>query len=131
MSAIGLKTGRPSSRDAGQDPREGVALMLPVLGAEREEAALRYARRFDRWDGDIVVPREALAEAGHRVPDALRRGIVFTRDDIRRFAEAQLAPVGETEVEIGPGLVAGQRRIPVGAAGAYGPGGATRTWRAR
>ncbi|RDC71036.1 histidinol dehydrogenase [Rhodovulum sp. 12E13] len=123
MCAIWLKKARPPSREAEQDLREGVSLMLSILEAEREDAALRYARQFDRWEGDIVVPAEALAEAGARVSDALKRDIVFAHDNIRRFAEAQLATIGETEVEIVPGLIAGQRQIPVGTAGAYVPGG--------
>jgi sulfopropanediol 3-dehydrogenase len=39
------------------------------------------------------------------------------------FAEAQRASVRETEVELRPGLVAGQKLIPVRSAGCYVPGG--------
>ena len=39
------------------------------------------------------------------------------------FAEAQLASMVEFETELSPGLVAGQRLIPVDTAGCYVPGG--------
>jgi sulfopropanediol 3-dehydrogenase len=42
---------------------------------------------------------------------------------VRKFAEAQKATVADFEVEIVPGLVAGQKTIPVEAAGCYVPGG--------
>ncbi len=40
-----------------------------------------------------------------------------------RFAEAQKATVSNFEYEIVPGLIAGQKAIPVDAAGCYVPGG--------
>ncbi|MGE0008896.1 MAG: histidinol dehydrogenase, partial [Parvibaculaceae bacterium] len=49
--------------------------------------------------------------------------IRFAHDNVRRFAEAQRAAVGDFAVEMLPGLTAGQRQIPVSAAGCYVPGG--------
>jgi sulfopropanediol 3-dehydrogenase len=42
---------------------------------------------------------------------------------VRRFADAQLAAILDTEIELMPGLVAGHRNIPVATAGCYVPGG--------
>ncbi len=42
---------------------------------------------------------------------------------MRRFAEAQLASMREFSIELHPGLVAGQRLIPVNVAGCYVPTG--------
>ena len=42
---------------------------------------------------------------------------------MRRFAEAQRESLAEFETELSPGLVAGQRLIPVETAGCYVPGG--------
>jgi len=49
--------------------------------------------------------------------------IRFAHDNIRRFAEAQRRAMRDVEVEIASGFVAGQRSIPVRAAGCYVPGG--------
>jgi sulfopropanediol 3-dehydrogenase len=42
---------------------------------------------------------------------------------VRKFAEAQKKTVADIEVEIVPGLIAGQKTIPIEAAGCYVPGG--------
>src|SRR6185312_4394701 len=49
--------------------------------------------------------------------------IVFVQAQVRRFAEAQLASLGEVEIETLPGVFLGHRHVPVVAAGAYVPGG--------
>src|SRR5680860_211427 len=61
-----------------------------------------------------------LSEIGREGETAVTR---LSHDNIRRFAEAQLATVQDCEIEILPGLIAGQKQIPVGAAGCYVPGG--------
>jgi hypothetical protein len=57
------------------------------------------------------------------VPEKLKRDIEFAHANVKRFAEAQKATVANFEVEIVPGLIAGQKSIPVDAAGCYVPGG--------
>ena len=57
------------------------------------------------------------------MPARLKADIRFAHTNVRRFAAAQLATVSDCEVEILPGLRAGQRQIPVSAAGCYVPGG--------
>jgi sulfopropanediol 3-dehydrogenase len=42
---------------------------------------------------------------------------------VRRFAEAQRASVRDFEVEISPGVVAGQKLVPMAVAGCYVPAG--------
>ena len=44
-------------------------------------------------------------------------------ENVRRFAEAQKATVANFEVEVVPGLIAGQKAIPVDTAACYIPGG--------
>ena len=123
MCAQYLKKARSQDTAAEGDLRESVALMLSILETEREDAARRYARLFDKWDGDIVVSQDEIEAAASRVPGDLKQDILFAHDNIRRFGEAQLASTGNTELEVVPGLVAGQKQIPVGAAGCYVPGG--------
>lgn len=114
----------PATAETGQeDVRARVADMLARLRAEGDAAALDYARDLDRWEGPALVSRDEMAAAGDRVPPDLRDDIAFAHDNIRRFAEAQLATVSDTQTELRPGFVAGQRSIPVSAAGAYVPGG--------
>ena len=108
---------------AGADVRDTVSVMLARIKAGGEAAALDYSKRLDGWDGDIVVTEAAVAEAVRAVPQGLKDDIAWAHDNIRRFAEAQLATVSEMEIELRPGLLAGQKLIPLHAAGAYVPGG--------
>ena len=72
---------------------------------------------------DIIVPPETVSAAKDKVPDALKQALGYAHDNIRRFAEAQRASLQDVEIELHPGLVAGQSSLPVGAAGCYVPGG--------
>src|SRR5439155_8184410 len=49
--------------------------------------------------------------------------IEFATEQVRRFALAQRQSLSEVEVELRPGLIAGQRLIPVNVAGCYVPTG--------
>ncbi|NCQ25318.1 MAG: histidinol dehydrogenase, partial [Roseovarius sp.] len=49
--------------------------------------------------------------------------IAWAHDNIARFARAQRATAQDMTIELRPGLVAGQRQIPLQAAGCYVPGG--------
>ena len=55
----------------------------------------------------------------------LKDDIRYAHDNIARFAKAQLDSCSETEIELRPGLKAGQRLIPISSAGAYVPADAT------
>lgn len=100
-----------------------VTQMLAAIDTGGEEAARRYARELDRWDGDIVVSHEARKTAAALVPEQLKADIRFAHDNVRRFAETQRATATDIAVEILPGLTLGQKQIPVSAAGCYVPGG--------
>ena len=123
MSVEYLKKAAKTAATDDQQVGRTVADMLAAIEAGGEEKAAAFARDFDRWDGDIVVSAEALAAAEQRVPQRLKDDIRFAHDRVRAFAEAQLASLSEFEVELQPGLRAGQKLIPVQAAGCYVPGG--------
>lgn len=114
-------TRTPTSGEA--DTRAQVERMLEEIEAGGETAARRHAEALDGWSGEIVVPPEAMARAGDELSSQTRDDIRFARERVRRFAEAQRASLTEFETELSPGLVAGQRLIPVETAGCYIPGG--------
>lgn len=114
-----VKTAETEREEIGPKVRE----LLANLETGGEAAAREMARRFDGWTGEVVVQDEALARAVAGVPEGVKADIRFAHDNVRRFAEAQLSTVGEVEIELMPGLFAGQKLIPVGAAGCYVPGG--------
>ena len=123
MTIRHLKSARPQPLEAQADTADAVRILLAQLAQGGEDKALDLAHRLDGWTGPIVVPPDAVARAIATVPQGLRDDIAYAHDNIRRFAEAQLATCADMQVELRPGLVAGQRYVPLAAAGAYVPGG--------
>ena len=118
-----LKRAQKTAATGEQDVRATVQAILEEIEAGGEDKARDYARKFDSWDGDILVSPEVRAAAEARVPQKLKDDIRFAHDQVRRFAEAQRGALQDAEVELSPGLVAGHRNIPMAAAGCYVPGG--------
>lgn len=118
-----LKKAAPAADSVREDVRSSVAAMLGEIERDGEDAALRYARRLDGWEGDAVAGQAELYAAEAAVPARLKNDIRFAHDNIRRFAEAQKATITDCRIEVQPGFWAGQRHIPVSAAGCYVPGG--------
>ncbi|RED18390.1 histidinol dehydrogenase [Pontivivens insulae] len=123
MSVTYLKKApKTSATDAG-DVQETVRGILNDIEAGGEDAARKYAAKFDRYDGNILLTRDEIDAAAAKVPQVLKDDIRFAHDNVRRFAEAQKSTIQDMEYEIHPGLIAGQKAIPCNAAGCYAPGG--------
>lgn len=120
---IYLKKAARTAEADNNDVRDLVHVMLARIALGGEEAARDYSRTFDQWEGEIIVSPAALKSAADQVPERLKEDIRFAHDNIRRFAEMQRATLSDCAVEILPGLMAGQKQIPVSAAGCYVPGG--------
>lgn len=118
-----FKSAKRTAETERDDVRETVETLLAELEAGGDDTARRLARAFDRWEGEIVVSEDRLDEAETEVSERLKDDIRFAHDNIRRFAEAQRDTISDCEIEVIPGLLAGQRQIPVSAAGCYVPGG--------
>ncbi|MGI9463382.1 MAG: histidinol dehydrogenase [Aestuariivirgaceae bacterium] len=123
MAVKYLKKAEKTSASDEQDVRATVEAVLAEIEAGGDEKAREYALKFDKWDGDIIVSREAIDAASGKVAQTLKDDIRFAHDNVRKFAEAQRATIQDCEVEVVPGLIAGQKQIPVSAVGCYVPGG--------
>lgn len=123
MAVAYLKKAEPRPAVENKGIRDIVSTMLTNIEAGGEDAVRDYARTLDGWTGEIVLSDEARKAACARVPETLKDDIRFAHSNIRRFAEAQKATMGECEIEVMPGLIAGQKQIPVSCAGCYVPGG--------
>ncbi len=123
MTVEYLKKAAKTSTDDAGDVRATVQAILSEIEAGGDEAALKYAAKFDKYEGNIVLTPDEIAAAAAEVPRKLKDDICFAHDNVRRFAEAQKATIIDTEIEVVPGLVAGQKSIPCQVAGCYVPGG--------
>ncbi|WP_439522916.1 histidinol dehydrogenase [Marivita sp.] len=118
-----LKKATLTAKSDASEVHETVKTILADIEAGGDETALEYARNFDKYEGTVMLTAKDIEAASALVPEKLKRDIEFSHDNVRRFAEAQKATVSEVEVEIVPGMIAGQKAIPVDAAGCYVPGG--------
>ena len=123
MSITYLKKATRTSAGDATDVQKTVKDILDDIEADGDSKALEYAAKFDRYDGPVVLDRDEIELAKALVPGKLKRDIGFAHDNVRRFAEAQRKTLGDVEMEVVPGLVAGQKIVPVDAAGCYIPGG--------
>ncbi len=118
-----LKKATLTSRSDSGETAQTVAKILADIEQGGEEAARTYAARFDKYEGNVQLTAEEIEAASARVPQKLKDDILFAYDNVRRFAEAQKETVADFEYEINEGLIAGQKAIPVSAAGCYVPAG--------
>lgn len=118
-----LKKAARTARTDAADVRDTVQSILDDIERGGDAAALEYAAKFDRYEGNTILTRDEIEAAAAKVPQRLKDDIAFAHDNVRRFAEAQKSTLRDIEIEILPGLIAGQKAIPVRAAGCYVPGG--------
>ncbi|MEM9524060.1 MAG: histidinol dehydrogenase [Pseudomonadota bacterium] len=118
-----LKKAPLNPRSGASDVHEIVRDILDEIEVGGDAKALEYAARFDGYEGNVLLTQEEIDAATAQVPEKIKADIQFSHDNVRRFAEAQKATLKDLEVEIVPGLIAGQKTIPVDSAGCYVPGG--------
>lgn len=123
MSEDYLKTASKTPETETGTTRQIVADMLAAIEAGGEQAVRRYARELDHWDGPIIMDAEAIARRIAGIEAGTRADIQKAVDNVRRFAEAQRNSVHDFEIEIQPGLIAGQKLVPCNVAGCYVPTG--------
>lgn len=123
MSRLYLKKAEKTATSDSGSVRDTVQSILNDIENGGEPEARRYAEKFDRYTGNIVVTAEEIERAAASLPQKLKDDIRFAHDNVRKFAEAQKSTLSDIEVEIVPGLMAGQKTIPIESAGCYVPGG--------
>src|SRR6202163_4284230 len=123
MSVVHLKQATKTPETETGTARRVAAEMLAEIERGGEQAVRDYAVKLDRWTGDIVVTDEEVERRIRDIAPGVRRDIEFATDRVRRFAQAQRESIREFSMEVNPGLVAGQRLIPVNVAGCYVPTG--------
>lgn len=123
MTTEYLKKANPPQATIDAATTETVQRMLNSIKTEGREAVERYACELDGYHGKIALDEADIAEAVKAVPLTVREDITFAHQRVRDFAQRQRDSLGEFEVELMSGLVAGQKLIPVNTAGCYVPGG--------
>ena len=123
MAVEFLKKASRTPATGEEDTRKLVSDMLADIESGGEDRVRYYAEKLDGWTGEIVVPDDVSEAAAAQLSQRVRDDIGFAHARVRAFAEAQMRSMTEFEIELSPGLIAGQRLIPVATAGCYVPGG--------
>ena len=118
-----LKKAEKSPQTETATAQKVVTEMLGQIQARGEDAVREYARQLDGWSGDIVLTPEKIREQIRDVPAAVRTDIDFAIRQVTDFALAQRESLQEFSVELHPGVIAGQRVLPVNVVGCYAPAG--------
>jgi len=123
MSKIYLKKASFTAQTDASNVHQTVQNILSEIEEGGDQKALEYAAKFDKYEGNILLDKEEINKAATLVPEKVKKDIIFAHDNVKRFAEAQLSTMQDVELEVVPGLIAGQKSIPVNTAGCYIPGG--------
>lgn len=101
-----------------------VSEVIADIRQRGDEAVRDYSVKFDNWSPESFrLSPERVEQIIAGVPAQTIDDILLVQRKVRGFAEHQLASLQDFEVETEPGVLLGQRSIPVAAAGAYIPGG--------
>jgi sulfopropanediol 3-dehydrogenase len=102
-----------------------VSTMLSDIEQNGRAAVRRYAEQLDGWTGgeDFEIPADQIAALTAPLPQDLRDALDAGAERTRRFAGMQRAHLQDFEDEVIPGVVCGQKYVPVNNVGAYLPAG--------
>ena len=122
-----IKYLKKASKTASTDDtktKDIVQNLLKELEKSKEEGCKELTKKFDKYDGEIIVSKEKIEEIKKSLNQKTKDDIQFSYERVRKFAEAQLKNYGQDfEVELSKGLYAGQKLVPINTAGCYIPGG--------
>ncbi len=119
-----LKEPLPPSEEVTREIRDLVSEIIADVERRGMDAVREYSERFDGWSpATFRVPPEAVRRAGEQMDEQVQRSSRFLIDQVTGFARRQRETLVDFEVETLPGVVLGQKWIPVASAGTYSPGG--------
>jgi sulfopropanediol 3-dehydrogenase len=102
-----------------------VSAMLSDIEQHGRAAVRRYAEKLDGWSGgeDFEIGQDTIAALTDALPEDLRAALDAGAERTHRFASMQRAHLHDFEDEVIPGVVCGQKYVPVNNVGAYLPAG--------
>jgi len=113
-----------ASFDADMKVRKIVEDILDDIRNRGDKAVRELSIRFDNWNPESFrLTAEQIEETIASLPNQVIDDIKFAQDQVRGFAEHQLAALQDIEVETLPGVILGHKNIPVNSVCCYIPGG--------
>jgi len=128
LSQLSSEERRRIYRRTGVNPAELVPQVAPIVEDVRQRGDAAVQEFTLRFDGATMepsqfrVPVEEMDEAVARLAPDLREAMEISIANIRRFHERQVEP-DVWEMEIAPGIHAGEKVVPIASVGLYVPRG--------
>ncbi|MDQ6956734.1 MAG: histidinol dehydrogenase [Mariprofundaceae bacterium] len=110
--------------DTGTDIQALVADILAQVKSRGDAALCEYTAKFDGWDctaENMIISRERMEDAWHRVSDEDRSALQLAVNRIRAYHEHQVQV--DWDYTDDAGMTLGQRITPLDKVGLYVPGG--------
>ena len=124
MTRIFIKKANKTPTSNEEEIRRSVQEILDQIEKNRDEAVRNISKKFDKYEGDVIISKERIEEVIKTLDQKIKDDIQFSYDRVCKFAEHQLKHFNNNfEIELSPGLFAGQKLIPINTVGCYVPGG--------
>ncbi|MFN0302151.1 MAG: histidinol dehydrogenase [Burkholderiales bacterium] len=119
-----IKKAQPPAPSDKTKLEEAVRAMLADIAQNRDEAIRRYAKQFDKWDNpEFKVSPDQIRKAERELPETFKADFKYALRQVTSFAKKQLETLQNCETEIEPGIVLGQKMIPISRVGCRVPSG--------
>lgn len=119
-----LKRAAAATPQRSAEVETTVRAMLTDIAENRDAAVKRYARQLDGWEkDDFRVSDDEIRRVERQLPETFKEDFAYCHRQITSFARRQLDSMQGFEMEPEPGIVLGQKLLPVGSVGCYIPGG--------
>ena len=123
MSVQFLKKAVKTPETESSNAQQVVAEMLSNIEKNGESAVLDYAKTLDKWTGDVVLTQVEIDRIIAEVPNQVKKDIDFAVKQVYDFAIAQKESIRDFSTDLYPGVIAGQKVLPVNVVGCYAPAG--------
>ena len=124
MSYREIKSAVAVAEEDVQQLQKTVKSILSKVKTEGDSAVRYYEKKFDDFDPpSFRISEEQAAKAAEELPAEVVEELDFAIEQVTAFARAQRDSMVEFEKEIRPGMLMGQRIIPVDSCGCYVPAG--------
>ena len=118
-----LKKASKTPETETSNAQQVVVEMLAHIEKNGESAVREYAKSLDKWTGDIILTQGQIDKIISEVPSLVKQDIDFAVKQVYDFAIAQKESIHNFSTELYPGVLAGQKVIPVNVVGCYAPSG--------
>ena len=98
--------------------------VIADIRANGDAAVRLYSEKFDNWSPESFrLSQDQIDTIVATLPAQVIDDIRTVQANVRAFAQRQRESITDFEIETAPGVLLGQKNIPIQAVGAYVPGG--------